>query len=465
MSLELFKKTLATVEAYRHFLEDQGFDPKNVVSMADFVRLPLVTKDNYLRKYQLSQIVPNGKIPPVISSSSGSSGKPYYWPRGDAQEEMGAQLHEEILRDIFKIGKSKTLIIVCFSMGSWVAGTFTLASCRALWSKYNITVVTPGIEREDILAVMQNFAPQFERVVLAGYPPFLMDVMNEAVKRNFNFSHGKYTFITAGENFSEKWRDVLLSTVGSTDPLHDLVNIYGTADACALGHETPLSIFLRRKAMENIQLRNELFGDLTFIPTLVAYDPNRIYFETVNDEIVFSVDSGIPLIRYNIKDNGHVYSRDEITTILDRCGHTKEAQALFKGDNLPLVGLFGRKDVSTTFYALNIYPENIKAGLEDDLLRPLVSGKFVIRTEMSKDQQDQKLLIYVELAPQVKSSVHIRTLVRTSIFNHLIELNAEYRKLYNSIKKKALPKVIVEENGHAMFAIRKNKMKWIIKTQ
>ncbi len=465
MEFEIFKKAATTVEAYKLFLKEQGIDPSEILSKDDFAKLPLVTKENYLKKYSLTQLVPNGKIPPVISSSSGSSGMPYYWPRGEEQEKTGVVLHEEILRDIFKIGDKKTLVVVCFSMGSWVAGTFTAASCRGLWPKYNLTIATPGIEREDILSVLKNFAPQFDCVVMAGYPPFLMDVVNEGKKRDYDFRDGVFKFITAGENFSEKWRDTILAAVGSKDPMHDLVSIYGTADACALGHETPLSIYLRRLAGKDAKLRTALFGDLTFIPTLVAYNPDSLYFEIVDDNIVMTTASGIPLIRYNIKDNGRVYSQNEITQLLSDHGYGKEAVDLLKENSYPLIGLFGRKDVSTTFYALNIYPENIKAGLEDDQLKAFVSSKFIVRTEMSKNQQEQKLTIAVELAPGVKSSTSIKKLIRTCIFNHLIELNAEYRKLYNSIHKKAMPKILVEEFGQPMFATRSNKIKWVANVQ
>jgi phenylacetate-CoA ligase len=103
--------------------------------------------------------------------------------------------------------------------------------------------------------------------------------------------------------------------------------------------------------------------------------------------------------------------------------------------------LKGRNDVSVTFYALNIYPENIKAGLEDDSLKDIVTGKYVAKVQHSKNFVDQKLVIEVELQENVEpTDMHV-LLVKNSISNSLIHLNAEYRKLLASIQEKAILKL------------------------
>src|SRR5947209_5807856 len=53
-ALELFESVAATVPAYRAFLAEHGVDPAAVRDIGDFWALPLLTKDNYLRRYPLA---------------------------------------------------------------------------------------------------------------------------------------------------------------------------------------------------------------------------------------------------------------------------------------------------------------------------------------------------------------------------------------------------------------------------
>ena len=50
-ALALFRSVAATVPAYRAFLAEQGVDPAGVSNFADFQALPLLTKQNYLRRH------------------------------------------------------------------------------------------------------------------------------------------------------------------------------------------------------------------------------------------------------------------------------------------------------------------------------------------------------------------------------------------------------------------------------
>ena len=178
-ALKLFKETARRVPAYKLFLKKYRLNPERVKSCEDFKKIPATDKDNYLRAYNFFKLFPEGKVPDMVSASSGSSGKPFYWPRGVEQEEVGGKLHERIFGDIFGIKKNeRTLIIVCFSMGTWIAGTFTMSSVRWLAKNgYKISVITPSIEKEDAVNILRDLAPLFGRVVLTGYPPFLRDVI------------------------------------------------------------------------------------------------------------------------------------------------------------------------------------------------------------------------------------------------------------------------------------------------
>ncbi|MEK7566898.1 MAG: hypothetical protein AAB527_02075 [Patescibacteria group bacterium] len=461
-ALKLFKESAQTTPAYKSFLKKHKINPARVKSYSDFLKIPLTDKNNYLRAFDFTWLFPDKKIPAMISASSGSSGKPFYWPRGGQQEDVGGRLHERIFRDIFGIKKEeRTLVIVCFSMGTWIAGTFTMSSARWLAKHgYNISVITPSIEKEDAVNILRDLAPIFDRVILAGYPPFVRDVIEEAKAQRVDIKKFKLNLLLAGENFSEKYREILHEVAGIKNNFSGSSSIYGTADAGAVGHETPASIFIRKIASGNKRLALA-FGLDSFMPTIVQYDPKQVFFEMVSDEMIFSSRSGIPLLRYNIHDTGKLMAHYEMRKILKDCGILEKAKKLgFEKWRAPFILLGSRSDVATTFYALNIYPENIKAGLENKNVYRFVSGKFIAHSRLFNNGRDQKLFIEVELARKVKLSLNLAAKIRQSVFDSLTRLNMEYRKLHRSIGAKALPNIILIKFGDPRFAVKKAKHRW-----
>ena len=69
--------------------------------------------------------------------------------------------------------------MVCFPLGTWVGGLYTLACARHLAAKgYPITVVAPGNNKAEILRVIPELAVHCDQTVLLGYPPFIKDVID-----------------------------------------------------------------------------------------------------------------------------------------------------------------------------------------------------------------------------------------------------------------------------------------------
>jgi len=464
-ALKIFENSAKNVKGYKKFLKANKISPQLIIKKRDIKSIPIMDKSNYLLAFELSDLVPFSKFPPIFSASSGSSGKPYYWPRGDKQEARGARIHRTILKDIFKINKKSTLAIVCFSMGNWVAGTYTLSSLREISKDKdtNLSIITPGIDKSDVIQILKNFAGNFDSIILFGYPPFLMDVVLEAKESNVDFKKLNLNFVFAGENFSERWRDLIFKYAEVPNNLNRSVSIYGTADAGMIGNENPFTILIRKLASKNKKLCLELLGNNSFVPTVVSYVPTETYFETVNGEIIFTIDSGIPLIRYNIKDRGTLMSHKEALSIIKKNGLSKYITNDVKKWKTPILILKGRNDVSITFYGLNIYPENIKAGLEDSKISSFVTGKHIITKDQTKDYTEQRLKIIVELKLNVLPSNDLKKIIGDTIFQKLIELNTEYRKLFNSIKEKAIPEISILENGNEIFVIKKAKHSWCIK--
>jgi len=464
-AIQVFQNASRTVKAYRSFLRTHHVQPSQVYTQADFERIPLMDKKNYLQENLLHDLVPHGQVPPMLSSSSGSSGRPFYWPWGEEQERQGADLHWRVFDKAFHVKGKRTLVIVCFSMGTWIAGTYTTACCRYLSrSGKKLTVISPGIEKEDALSALKNIAPQFERVILAGYPPFLMDVVGAARERKIPISKLRLSLLFAGEHFSDAWRDHIHGLAGIIDPIGGSVNIYGTADAAILGMETPLTVFLRRQANKDKRLAQLLWGAQPFAPTVIQYEPRYKYFEIVDGEIVFTTTAGIPLIRYNIHDRGIIYTAKELRQLLANAGYyTLLKSALWSDWQLPFLMLGSRSDVALTFYAVNIYPQNIKNGLESAALSKFVTGKFLTERQTRKRGTEQVFHLTVELRSRVKPSHKVAEKVQKTVFANLVNLNSEYRRLHNAIGVKAYPEITLLPHGHSSFLIRGSKIKWIKK--
>lgn len=462
-ALDLFQEAARRVPAYKDFLSKARINPEKVRTTNDFAVVPPVDKANYLTKYPLAELCWDGVLfgSEMISVSSGSTGDPFFWPRGDSQDEEGAWMHEQFFTKVFRAHKKSTLVVVCFSMGTWIAGSFTTSSAIRLARKdYPINVVTPGIEKEEALKAIRNLSSQYEQVLLAGYPPFVKDILDAGSFYGIDWEQLQMRFLFAGENFGEDWRDHVLEVGGSGNPYYDSLSVYGTADAAILGNETPVSIAVRRLFNENPALLEQHFGTQV-LPSLMQYYPDRRYFESVGGELVFTARAGIPLIRYNIHDTGGLFSFNEILTpIIEQFTDVAATNKIDPTEwRLPFVFIHGRKDFTTTLYAVLIYPENIKAALLDERVRNLVTGKFTMSTKYYSDM-DQYLEVNVELAQGRVSKPGEVDLITKILIEELTTLNAEYKKLRASVGVKATPQVQLIEYGNKDYFGPGAKHRW-----
>jgi phenylacetate-CoA ligase len=437
-ALALFRDVAASVPAYRAFLGEQGVAPERIRSVQDFATLPLVTKQNYLYRHPLAQLCRGGKLETCdfIAVSSGSTGKPTFWPRFLSDELPIAARFEQVFHDSFLTDQRRTLAVVCFALGTWVGGMFTAACCRYLAAKgYPITVVTPGNNREEIWRVVRELAPQFEQTVLLGYPPFLKDVIDGGIAAGLDWRPLKVKLVMAGEVFSEEWRGLVGERLGSTDWCYDSASLYGTADAGVLGNETPLSISIRRFLGAKPEAARQLFGE-SRLPTLVQYDPFVRYFEAVPDgdgkgqTLLFTGNNGVPLVRYHIADNGGLVPYERMIHFLAdwRFDPVKELGGHgWRGvHKLPFAFVFGRSNFTVSYFGANVYPENISVGLEQPGVRELVTGKFVLQAKEGLSEAPH-LAIAVELAPKVTGDDGKRDTIARSIQTHLERLNSEFK--------------------------------------
>ncbi|HEX4335477.1 MAG TPA: phenylacetate--CoA ligase family protein [Polyangiaceae bacterium] len=428
-ALALFRTTAESVPAYRVFLDEAGFDPASVRTTSDFARVPVMTKANYVQRHPLAARCRDGRVEngDMVAVSSGSTGTPTFWPRGQRDEYVVARRFEQIFADAFGAGERRTLAVVCFALGTWVGGMYTTNGCRLVAARgYPITVVTPGNVKEEIIRVLRELAPGFEQVVLLGYPPFLKDALELAKARGLDLRAMNLRCVMAGEVFSESWRELLLERMGATSPCYATASLYGTADGGVLANETPLSIAIRRLLAARPELARELFGE-SRLPTLAQYDPRARFFEEVDGSLLFTSDGGVPLVRYAILDRGGVFAHDVLVERLRAAGLDPYAE-LDGGRGarpLPFVFVFGRSDFTVSFYGANVYPENVSVGLEAPEVSDFVSGKFVMEV-VEGGGAPPALSLTVELAPgEVATDARVAA-VRDSTLAALLRLNSEF---------------------------------------
>ncbi len=470
LALKLFHKAAERVPAYKDFLQKNSIDHRLIRTIDDFKRVPIIDKKNYLRAYSLKELCWDGKIDNlyVLSSSSGSTGEPFMWPRGEEQELEGGLNFELIFKEIFEAHKYKTLYIVCFAMGTWISGPFVLACAEYLNRKgYPVLTVTPGLDTSVTYSLFKNLADQFDQIVISGYPPYIKDILDGGKANGINWKKYKIKFLFAAEGFSEKWRKYVLEQVGAKNHLTASVNIYGSADAAILAYETPVATAIRQAIAVNSKYLQTFFGD-SRTPTLAQYDPRLKYFENVEGKLIFTTRSGLPLVRYSIGDNGGLFAFQEMETKLSTV--TKKSLADIMKTNscsdklwkLPFVYLFGRADFTVSLYGLLIYPEHIKYGLESKKLQKYLTGKFTMSIEFS-ESQDPYLLIRVEMAEGVKASSTLVRTIEKEIINGLEEVNSEYNRLLDSVGKRACPVIELYEHGNVEYFRKGAKQKWTLK--
>ena len=405
-----------------------------------------MTKDTYLRCHPLPRLCRGGRIDDsdMIAVSSGSTGRPTIWPRSLVDELHIARRFEQIFRDGFGAAGRSTLAVVCFPLGTWVGGLFTASCVRHLAAKgYPITVVAPGNNKGEILRVLPELGTHFDQVVLLGYPPFVKVVIDTGVADGLDWSTYAIKLVLAGEVFSEEWRDLVARRAGVANPVTDSASLYGTADAGVLGNETPLSVSIRRFLAGRPELASELFGDLR-LPTLVQYDPGSRFFEAQDGTLLFSGDSGIPLIRYHIADEGGGLPYRELLDVCVRHGFEP-----VHGPDLPFVYVFGRSLFAVSFFGANVYPENVAVALEQPVISEQVTGKFVLETVEDEDR-NRRLQITVELAPgRTVDTDAFSSDVAESVRHQLQRRNSEYAHYVPADQQ--LPQVQLRATGDAEY--------------
>ena len=478
MAMRLFKFVSASVPAYQYLLKKRRIRASSIKAISDFRKLPIIDKDYYLRRAKTANLFPNRDVSRVttFSATSGSTGEPFYFPRGREQDAQYEYIAELFLKNQWEIDKHKTLGVIGFGLGIWIGGIFTYKNFNRIAEKgYQLSLVPAGANVDTFLRPIAKFGHLFDQIILMGYPPFIKDAIDEAKDYKIDWKKYRLRIMTAAEGYSEKFRNYISQKAQLKNPLIDTLNIYGTVELGTMAHETPLTNLIRRIAVENQKVFKEIFPQANRLPTLAQYHPQIVYFEEVQGEVIASgYGSAFPLLRYRFPDMGGVIKFDEMIKKLkaagiDILGEAEKAKISHTIMRLPFVYVYDRSDHAVSLVGIILYPEYLRDIFHEEPFSNHLTGKFtmVIKYDV---KQNQSLEVNLELKKRAKKHLNNKNLIKfiqEEIVKTLIEKSTEYNHLYGlgseKYRKSLTPKIILWPYQHPKFFKPGGKQRWVKK--
>lgn len=371
-----FEHARRHVPAYRDFL-------RSVTAKCGRPAIPITDKMNYVKAFSLEKRCVDGRLPAegiIIDESSGSSGRPTNWVRGEKERAMNRRTLRLGLRH--RLGSEPLFILNAFALGPWATG---INITMALTAYSRMKALGPDISK--IENTLREFGMNHHYVVL-GYPPFLKNLVDRA---NVDWRRYRVSMIYGGEGMPEAMRRHL-----QQKGIGRIYGSYGASDLeLNIAAETDFTIALRRRMETLPGLAARLLRHHGALPMIFQYNPTDFFLE-VNGagELVVTVcrpGCVTPKIRYNIHDLGQVVRFPELIEILAAEGlgpDDLDSNAL----DLPLLFHYGRSDQSVAYYGCKIPPADIQDVLyRIPALAKSVDG-FQLRTVESNEGDKQLVL-------------------------------------------------------------------------
>ncbi|MBN1502394.1 phenylacetate--CoA ligase family protein [Candidatus Woesearchaeota archaeon] len=439
-ALYIFNKAVNEIELYKKFLRKNQVVVQSIKTIADFrKKIPIMDKENYIKEAKdIRELCFNKDISKIniLFESSGYTGKPSIWPKTKEEEEQEKKYVTVGLDIIYKTYDKRTLFINTFALGSWVTGVEL-----ARISDGHCTLINPGPNEGEVYEIIKNFSKDFDQFIIAGYPPFIKNLIDKGGSI-INWKEHTIHFLLGAEGMPEELRDYIFEQVGEKAIV---MSGYGASDIGITGiNETKETVLIRRLARDNPQFNKEIFnGHHRSLPMLFQYDPLS-YFIEVNEknELVFTtinINIAMPLIRYNLKDTGGVISYDKMTDVLKR--HKIDIKFEFP---FPFMYLIGRSDGAINFFGSLVYPNFINGVIyKNKKLRSKTTNNFKLSVKYDKEHKPI-LSIDIQLKKGVKKSKMLsrsfERLIESEMFDKIEDLLPK-KKLLSKMYKQSIIKV------------------------
>lgn len=390
--IEMYNEAVRRVPAYRAFLEEKTGGIPHVSTLEEFQELPFVNKADYIMKYPVEELCLDGdpSCAHLWLRSSGTSRKPFFWPRRYEDERNFPQALGKLFHEYVSAEVQPTLIVVGLALGPWGTGMQSTYMFRTLAHEVpGLAVVSPGLQNDSIIEALERISPMYKRTLLLSYPPFARNVLKEAKRRGLDLPELNIHVMVGGEGITESYREAMWRMLGHSErDLNSVWSLYGSTDFANVGFENPLTIAARRM-MTTHDLFEEILGEAD-APMLFQRVPAQTHFEEVAGELVVSRIQGIPLIRYRSGDHVRFIERDDLLARMRAAGHDPEQSVRDAGLDVPqwstpFVALYGRIDHAVFYYGAKITVEQVKTALETPVMQPWFNGRFLIRGIEDRD--------------------------------------------------------------------------------
>jgi len=462
--LNIFENAAKNVPAYKDFLGSRKVEINLVNSLEKFNSIVLATtKQNYVNKYTIEQRCMYGKLSKHgnIDEGSGSTGIPVNWIRSVDEEKI---LHK-LFRFEFDYdldGNRKNYIILnTWSSGPWATG---VKFCEIMQDYALIKNI--GSDINDTLRSLKSLGKKYNYII-AGYPPFLKRLIDKG-KKEINWRNYKIDIITGGEGFIPEWRDYIRDKLGRNCRIF---SAYGSSDIdIGIAFETPFTIFIRDLVRKNVKLRERLFGSKNKIPMVFHYNPMQHYIRNITSkrkdgtkvsefEITALERSAIsPKIKYNIHDEGCVFSFEKMINILNEYEKNfieefYESESQSKNVlRLPFLWINGRTDGTVSIDGANVYPSQIEMCIHSD--KGLLDKTNSFKISIDKGEKGSfRFVVLIELKENYKGNKKLQKKYQDVILKNLLKLNDDYKASYFGNKKFANPKIVIYANNTGPFRL------------
>ncbi|GHH78207.1 CoF synthetase [Promicromonospora soli] len=443
------------VPAYRAFLAERGRDGRLgfTGSLAEaFQGIPEMDKSSYIKRWSIPERCIGGRLPRrgvVVDESSGSSGTPTSWVRGQEERAATRQLLQVGFARTASTLRKKPFVLNAFSLGAWATGMNVSASLT------EVTMIKScGPDKDKIISTMQEFGTEYTYII-TSYPPFLKSLFEDDRLR-----WEDYDIVAAfgGEGISENMRSHILRFA------HSAFGSYGASDLeINLSIETDFTVALRRAIAGDPRLSERLTrtGEYGVLPMIFQFNPFDYLIET-NDagELIVTIarDRNInPRIRYNIHDRGHVLRMRDVLPVLKELGHDSVVDEKFL--DLPLLFHYGRSDLSVDYNGAVVGPDALRDVIHSstELLEAVENHRLI---SFEDERGDRQLHIALQLTESATAAAGLeQERFRAFVADELRRRNADFHNGVLTAPDGTLPTIAFYGHHSGPFATDGGKLK------
>ena len=432
---------------------------KNVkdISVNSFSNLPLTSKKDVVSKDIYGKYF-NHKLPSVVYQSSGTTNTPSFWFRDLKEEEDVIKFHEEIFKEELEISKrDKVLVLNCFSLGMWIAGLYTHSAILGLSKlKYNITLASCGIEKDDSYNVLNKISGKYDTVVIFGYPGFLTMLFSYLLTRKLKTKVKKVCVVTGGDKYDKEWKKQISLSIKKIFLVKSIYinGIYGSAEMGLIGFETTLSKKVKSLYENNANFKKIIESDIKTVsePFICEISSKRFISEIHNNILFLSKDGVIPFLRYKTND---------IVSIVD--SEVLKKYNIYKKPDKEIIFVFGRSDVMLTYYGINLYVDMITSIIPSKMNSSIPYKSMVLYK--SKIVTGEKLFLKFGINRKIKITDNEKVSFKNSLISKLRKISKEYRKLSDTLGPRVEPVIQFLPSDSKLFERLMNQQDPILKNR